>query len=90
MTKAELIVAMATQMDTTQKEAKLALDSMLEVIKNTLTSGEDVKLTGFLNLEVIQKNARTGRNPATGETLEIPARKSVRAKIGKTLKDSVK
>jgi DNA-binding protein HU-beta len=65
------------------------LSSFEEVITESVTSGDKVTLPGFLTFERSERSARTGRNPATGEEIQIPAATVPKVKIGKSFKDSV-
>ena len=89
MTKAELIDAIAGHAELTKREAGLALDATMDAITASLKHGQDVTLQGFGTFSVKQREARTGRNPQTGEAIEIPASKTVGFKAGKALKDAV-
>lgn len=89
MTKAELIDAIADHADITKKNAANALDGFVDAITRALSNGQDVTLVGFGSFAVKTREARTGRNPQTGEAIEIPASKTVGFKAGKTLKDAV-
>ncbi|MDQ0418039.1 DNA-binding protein HU-beta [Croceifilum oryzae] len=89
MNKTDLInqVADATQM--TKKEASEAVEAVLCAISESLSQGEKVQLIGFGNFEVRDRQARKGRNPQTGEEIDIPATKVPSFKPGKQLKDVV-
>lgn len=89
MNKTDLInkVAEATQM--TKKDASEAVEAVLHAITESLTQGEKVQLIGFGNFEVKERQARKGRNPQTGEEIDIPATKVPSFKAGKQLKDEV-
>lgn len=89
MNKAELIKSMAEKSGLTQKQADAALDGFIETIKETLAKGEDISLVGFGSFDVQERAARTGRNPATGEEIQIAASKAPRFKAGKALKDAI-
>lgn len=89
MNKAELIDAIAAHADLTKRDAGVAVDGFCEAIADALSRGEDVTLVGFGSFSVKSREARTGRNPATGAAIEIPASKSVGFKAGKALKDAV-
>lgn len=89
MNKSELIEAMATHADLTKVDAGKALDAFCETITVAMRKNEDVALVGFGTFTMRERAARTGRNPATGETIEIAASKSVGFKPGKALKDAV-
>jgi len=71
-------------------QANKALQSMLDSITNTLKGGDKVTLTGFGTFAVSERKAREGRNPQTGETIQIPGGNVPRFKAGKNLKDAVK
>ena len=88
--KAELIESVATTTGLTKKDATAAVDAVFSTIQETLAKGEKVQLIGFGNFEVRERAARKGRNPQTGEEIEIPATKVPAFKAGKGLKDSVK
>lgn len=90
MNKTDLINAVAEQAELTKKEAGLAVDAVFESIQNSLSKGEKVQLIGFGNFEVRDRAARKGRNPQTGEEIDIPASKVPAFKPGKALKEAVK
>ena len=73
----------------TKKDADAFLNKTIDVIKKTIKKGEDVSLIGFGSFSVRERSARTGKNPQTGETIQIAASKSVGFKAGKSLKDAV-
>lgn len=89
MNKQQLIDAAADASDLGKSEISAALDAILRTITDALRSGEKVTLTGFGNFEVRERAARTGRNPQTGETMEVPASKAPAFKPGKKFKDRV-
>ncbi|NQX88893.1 MAG: HU family DNA-binding protein [Halioglobus sp.] len=89
MNKAELIDAVAEAADLPKASAGRALDAVLDCIANQLKAGEQVALVGFGTFTVKHRNARTGRNPQTGATIEIAASKVASFKAGKALKDAV-
>ncbi len=89
MNKAELIDAVAENADISKAAATRAVDTVLESITSTLKSGDQVALVGFGTFSVKDRAARTGRNPRTGEPLQIPAAKVPAFKAGKALKDAV-
>ena len=89
MNKAELIDAIATQGGLSKAQAGQALDATIGAISEALKSGETVTLVGFGTFSVKERAARTGRNPKTGEELQIKASKVPSFKPGKGLKDSV-
>lgn len=89
MNKGELIEAMADAADISKAAASRALDGMVEAITGALKSGDQVSLIGFGTFSVRDRAARTGRNPQTGETINIAASKNPAFKAGKALKDAV-
>ena len=89
MNKTELVAAIAEKTDLTKKDAELALTAVVESITEALEKGDKVQLIGFGSFEVKNRAARTGRNPKTKETIEIPASKYPVFKAGKALKDKV-
>ena len=90
MNKTELISAVAENAGLSKKDATAAVAAVFEVITNALVKGDKVQLIGFGNFEVRERAARTGRNPLTGEELNIAASKVPAFKAGKALKDAVK
>lgn len=89
MNKNELIAAVAEKAGFSKKDAAAAVDSMIAAIAESLEKGDKVQLVGFGTFEVKERAARTGKNPRTGEVVEIPAAKVPAFKAGKALKDSV-
>ena len=89
MTKEELIAKVAEDAGTTKKEAASALKSFLDSIESTLVKGDRVTLIGFGTFFVSERAAREGRNPATGESIKIPAANIPKFKPGKKIKDAV-
>ena len=89
MTKTELIAISAEKTGLTKKQAEQVINAALEAITAELTTGNRVQLAGFGIFETKTRQARTGRNPKTNETIEIPASTSVAFKASKTLKDAV-
>jgi DNA-binding protein HU-beta len=89
MTKDELISKMAQDAKLTKKSAKAALDSFTSTISKTLKKGGRLSLVGWGTFSVSKRKARTGRNPRTGEALQIKARNVVRFKPGTKLAKSV-
>lgn len=90
MNKSELTEAIAGKADLTKADAARALDAMIESISKTLKKGDTVSLIGFGTFSVKKRAARTGRNPATGETIKIKASKTPSFKAGKAFKDAIK
>ena len=89
MNKQELIENIATSADITKAAAGSALDSMIDSITDSLKTGDSVVLVGFGTFSVRDRAARTGRNPQTGEEIQIKAAKVPAFKAGKALKDAV-
>jgi DNA-binding protein HU-beta len=87
--KAELIDDVAAAIEVSKAQAGQALDAVIEAITKALNGGEEVRLVGFGTFSVKTRAAGKGRNPATGEEIDIPASKSVRFKPGTQLKASV-
>ncbi|MBQ75645.1 MAG: DNA-binding protein HU [Gammaproteobacteria bacterium] len=89
MNKQELIENIATSADITKAAAGRALDSMIDSVTGSLKGGESVVLVGFGTFSVRDRAARTGRNPQTGEEIQISAARVPAFKAGKALKDAV-
>ncbi len=89
MNKTDLIDAIASAADLNKKQAKAALEATLEAISGSLKKGDAVQLIGFGTFKVSERKARTGRNPRTGEELQIAASKVPSFVAGKALKDAV-
>ena len=89
LTKTDLVDRVADKAETSKAEAKRVLDAMLDVVTESLSSGDNVTLTGFGTFEVRDVKARTGVNPRTKERIQIPASKRAAFKPGAVLKRSV-
>ena len=89
MNKGELIEAVAGSAGLSRSEATKAVDAVLDNITSTLSNGGSVSLVGFGTFSVKARAARAGRNPRTGETIQIPASNVPGFKAGKGLKDAV-
>jgi nucleoid DNA-binding protein len=89
MNKTDLINEVTTVIGT-QKQAKEAVDCVLKAIADALAKNDSVQISGFGSFKVSERKARTGRNPQTGETIQIPAGRVPRFVAGKALKDAVK
>lgn len=89
MNKQELLSAMAEKSGLTKKDSEAALAAFIETVQDTLKKGEKVQLIGFGSFEVRDRAARTGKNPFTGEEMNIPAAKVPAFKAGRALKDLV-
>ena len=89
MKKTDLIHAIADQTGLSKKDAEKALNVTLDTIIKAVAEGDKIQLTGFGTFEQRQRNARTGVDPRTGNTIEIPASKVPAFKAGKAFKDAV-
>lgn len=90
MNKSDLITQVVESTELSKKDATKAVDAVFEAISTALQNGDKVQLVGFGNFEVRERSARKGRNPQTGEEIEIPASKIPAFKPGKALKDGIK
>ncbi len=89
MNKSELIDAVAQGADLPKTKAQDAIEATITAIRTTLENGDDVRLVGFGTFSVSARAATTGRNPRTGEAIQIPASKRPTFKAGKELKEAV-
>lgn len=89
MNKQDIIETMAAEAGISKAKAKLALQGFTQGVQDALSTGNTVQLVGFGTFSVSERKARTGRNPKTGETLQIPAKNVVKFKAGKGLDDAV-
>ena len=89
MNKTELVTAIAEQAELYKKDSEKALKAFIDVVTDELKKGEKIQLVGFGTFEVIERAAREGRNPLTGEKMSIKASKAPKFKAGKALKDAV-
>lgn len=89
MNKSDLVEAMASNAGVSKAAAGKALDAMMKSITGELMTGGRVSLVGFGSFSVSQRAARDGRNPQTGATIKIPARKVIKFKAGSELKEAV-
>lgn len=89
MNKLQLTEAVAAKAEISKKAAAEAVSAVLDAIADALAAGDDIKITGFGSFEVKERAAREGRNPKTGEPVQIPASKYVSFSAGSTLKDKV-
>ena len=89
MNKMDLIASVAEQADVTRAKATEAVDAVFGAIEAALKAGEEVRLVGFGTFATAKREASTGRNPRTGEEIQIAASINVRFKAGKGLKDAV-
>jgi DNA-binding protein HU-beta len=89
MTKAELIESVASKVDLPRAIAERAVNTMFDEMTAALSQGDKVNISGFGTFSISTRKARTGRNPKTGESIEIAASRATKFKPGKTLKDEV-
>ena len=90
MHKTELIGRIAEKSGLSKKDSEAALNAFIDAVSEALANGDKVTITGFGAFEVKERAARTGRNPATGETISIQSSKSPKFKASKILKEMVK
>ena len=88
MNRKELVAAVADAADLEQKTVDAVLRALQSTLEGAARSGEKVSVPGFFSLAVGERAAREGRNPATGETIKIPAAKTVKLAAGSALKDA--
>ncbi len=89
MTKADLVEKVAVEADLTKKDAEQLVEIVFESIIESLNSGEKIELRGFGSFRVRERNSRKGRNPKTGEAVDIPAKRVAYFKPGKDLKELI-
>ena len=89
ITKSELVTQVANQANLSKNDSEKAVSALLDAIITTLKKGDDIRFTGFGTFSVQSVPAHTGRNPRTGETIQIEASKKPVFKAGKTLKDAL-
>jgi len=89
MTKSELIKTVAKQASLTEAQPNEAVKALTDVITAALAKGEKVQLPGLFTAETVERPARNGRNPRTGESMTIPAHKAVKISASSTLKKAV-
>lgn len=90
MNKTELVAAVAAKAELSKKDAEAAVNAVFDSVKDALAEGDKVSLIGFGTFSVKTRAARTGLNPRTKETIEIPESKVPTFKAGSALKDAVK
>ena len=89
MNKTELVAAVAAKTEMSKKNAEKAVAAVLETVAETLAAGEKVQLVGFGTFEAREREARTAKNPRTGETVTVPATRTPAFKAGQALKNKV-
>jgi integration host factor subunit beta len=89
MTKADLVEEVATVTGLTRKDSEVIVDTLFESVIKALRAGDKLEVRGFGSFRVRQRNARVGRNPKTGEKVEVPAKRVPYFKPSKELKDLI-
>ena len=89
MTKADLIEEVSNAINVTRKDSEAVIETIFESIIDSLCNGDKVEIRGFGSFRIRQRESRTGRNPKTGEKVEVPARKIPYFKPSKDLKDNL-
>ena len=89
MNKTELVATIANETGLTKKDSEAAVKAFIDVVSEELKKGGKVQLVGFGTFEISQRAAREGRNPQTGDAMEIQASRTPKFKAGKALKDLV-
>ena len=89
MNRMELVAAIAEKSELSKKDAEKALKAFTDVVAEELKKGEQIQLVGFGTFKVSERAAREGRNPQTGETMQIKASKTPKFTAGKALKDAM-
>ncbi|MBR0354729.1 MAG: HU family DNA-binding protein [Oscillospiraceae bacterium] len=89
MNKTELVAAVAEKTGASKKDSEKLVSAVFETMTDALVAGEKVSMVGFGAFEIKERPARTGRNPRTKETIEIPASRAASFKPGKALKDAI-
>jgi len=90
ISRSDLVVALAEKSGTTKTVADSVLSSFTDVLLEAVAAGDKVSIPGILSVERVERAARTGRNPSTGETIEIPAGYGVKVSAGSKLKAAAK
>lgn len=88
-TKSTLIEEISNIFNQNPSQSKEVLETLIEIIKSTLASGEDIMISGFGKFQVIEKSSRKGRNPATGDAMILEKRRVVTFKCAGKLKDKI-
>ena len=89
MNRRELVAALAERTGTEKKATDAFLAAFTDIVTETVSKGDPVAISGFAKFARVERAARMGRNPATGEAIKIPAKTVVKARIAKQLKDTV-
>ena len=89
LTKSDIISKVSNEIGLTNKKSIEAVDNIIEIIKSTLESGEDVLFSGFGKFSVREKNERRGRNPSTGNDMMLPDRRVINFKCSEKLRERI-
>ena len=89
MNKNDLIAAISTSAGLSKEDSTRCVERIIDTISNALKRGEEVRIVGFGTFSVSHRKATTGRNPRTGESIQIPASRRPKFTVGKALKDAV-
>jgi Bacterial nucleoid DNA-binding protein len=89
MNKGELIDAIAAESGLSKKDSKEALDAIIKSTESALKKGEKLTLVGFGTFSVVTRAARTGKNPQTGQAIQIPAKKNIKFSVGAELSEAI-
>ena len=90
MNKSELVAAIAARTDQTQSDVDETIKALFDVVAEAIGKGDKVTIPGWISFEQVERSARSGRNPATGETIQIPASKAAKVSAGSKLKAAAK
>ena len=90
MNKSELVAAVAARTEQSQSDVDETIKALFDVVAEAIGKGEDVTIPGWIKFEQTQRSARTGRNPSTGETIQIPASMAAKVTAGSKLKAAAK
>lgn len=90
MNKSELVAAVAARTDQSQNDVDETIKALFEVVAESIGKGDKVTIPGWISFEQTDRSARTGRNPSTGETIQIPASKAAKVSAGSKLKAAAK
>lgn len=89
MTKKEILNSITVKTALSKTTCERVIDALAEVVEDCLVAGDKFTIKNFLSLEAVERSARKGRNPSTGEIVEFPATKTVKCKVCKAMKDAI-
>ena len=90
MNKGDLVEKIASEVGLTKRASNEAIDAITSIVSDALARGEKVTLVGFGTFQVMERKARRGRNPQTGQTIQIPAKKVPKFRPGRSLREAVR